>query len=48
MRTKGAIDGADYVVLGSSSYNVESRTPGKDWSPNIVKRVEYCREQGKQ
>lgn len=45
---KEAIDGADYVVLGSSSYNVDSRTPGKDWTPDyVLNAVEYCREQGK-
>jgi beta-N-acetylhexosaminidase len=28
---KQAVDAADYVVLGSYSYDVESRTPGKYW-----------------
>lgn len=45
---KTAIDGADYVVLGSSSYDVDSRTPGKNWTPDYVKNaVDYCREQRK-
>lgn len=45
---KTAIDGADFVVLGSSSYDVDSRTPGKNWTPDYVKNaVDYCREQHK-
>ena len=45
---KKAIDGADYVVLGSSSYDVDSRTPGKNWTPDYVKNaVDYCLDQRK-
>jgi beta-N-acetylhexosaminidase len=45
---KTAIDGADFVLLGSSSYDVDSRTPGKNWTPDYVKNaVDYCREQRK-
>ncbi len=45
---KKTIDGADYVVLGSSSYDVDSRTPGKNWTPDyVLNTVDYCREQHK-
>lgn len=45
---KKAIAGADYVVLGSSSYDVHSRTPGKNWTPDyVVNAVNYCREHHK-
>lgn len=45
---KAAIAGADYVVLGSSSNDVNSRTPGKNWVPGyVVNAVDYCREQQK-
>ncbi|MGI6711830.1 MAG: stalk domain-containing protein [Bacillota bacterium] len=46
---KKAIAGADYVVLGSSSSDVNSRTPGKNWTPDyVLNAVNYCREQHKQ
>jgi len=33
---KQAVDAADYVVLGSYSYDVASRTPGKHWLPDFA------------
>lgn len=33
---KQAVDAADYVVLGSYSYDVLSRTPGKHWAPDFA------------
>jgi len=41
---KAAINNADYVVLASSSSDVSSRTPGKNWLPNYVANAaQYCR-----
>lgn len=36
---KQAVDAADYVVLGSYSYDVLSRTPGKHWAPDFALSV---------
>ncbi|RKD32255.1 beta-N-acetylhexosaminidase [Thermohalobacter berrensis] len=45
---KKAIDSADYIVLGSYSYNVTSRTPGKYWVPNyVLDTVKYANENDK-
>ncbi|MEN6391533.1 MAG: glycoside hydrolase family 3 N-terminal domain-containing protein [Syntrophomonas sp.] len=45
---KTAITAADYIVLGSSSNDVSSRTPGKNWVPDyVVNAVDYCRDQQK-
>lgn len=45
---KTAIASADYVMLGSSSNDVNSRTPGKNWVPDYVANaVGYCRDQRK-
>lgn len=45
---KAAIAGADYIVLGSSSHDVNSRTPGENWTPDyVLNAVKFCREQYK-
>lgn len=47
-RQKQAVDAADYVVLGSYSYDVESRTPGKSWIPDFSAGVvDYANLTGK-
>lgn len=45
---KQAVDTADYVVLGSYSYDVASRTPGKHWLPDYaLSAVRYVLASGK-
>ncbi|MCL6611583.1 MAG: glycoside hydrolase family 3 C-terminal domain-containing protein [Peptococcaceae bacterium] len=43
-----AVDEADYVVLGSYSYDAASRTPGKHWAPDFALSVaRYALRSGK-
>ncbi len=45
---KQAVDAADYVVLGSYSYDAASRTPGKHWAPDFALSVaRYALQSGK-